>query len=106
MARGPSTANCCPALLPKQCGGRCAPQALAPLLQRRGHFDRETSATLTGTWGGDHRSLVGSFASDIAVEPVSPGRYRASLDHSWDLLPLPQGGVVASFALRAAGHEV
>jgi acyl-CoA thioesterase len=28
------------------------------------------------------------------------------LDHSWDLMPLPQGGVVASFALRAATAEV
>jgi acyl-CoA thioesterase len=49
---------------------------------------------------------VGSFAADISVEPVSPGHYRATLDHSWDLVPLPQGGIVASFALRAAEHEV
>ena len=50
--------------------------------------------------------LVGSFTEDVAVEPTSAGRYRAVLDHSWDLIPLPQGGIVTSFALRAACLEV
>ncbi|HUE59407.1 MAG TPA: thioesterase family protein [Acidimicrobiales bacterium] len=49
---------------------------------------------------------MGTFAEDVRVEPLGDGRYRASLDHSWDLVPLPQGGLVASFALRAAGMEV
>ena len=40
------------------------------------------------------------------VERRAPGRYRAALGHGWDLLPLPQGGVVSSFALRAATEEV
>ena len=40
------------------------------------------------------------------VEPVGAGRYVAVLEHGWDLVPLPQGGVVASFALRAAAAEV
>ena len=35
-----------------------------------------------------------------------PGRYAATLDHSWDLVPLPQGGIIASFALRASAAEV
>lgn len=49
---------------------------------------------------------MGTFAHDIQVERLSDGRYRATLDHSWDLMPLPQGGIIASFALRAAGLEV
>jgi acyl-CoA thioesterase len=49
---------------------------------------------------------VGSFAHDVIVESISPGHYRAHLDHSWDLMPLPQGGIVASFALQAARLEV
>ena len=50
-------------------------------------------------------SEVGTFADDVVVAPVGDGRYRAALDHSWDLL-LPQGGLVASFALRAAAAEL
>jgi len=49
---------------------------------------------------------MGTFASDIVVTAVEPGRYLANLDHSWDLVSLPQGGIVASFALRAAAMEV
>jgi len=49
---------------------------------------------------------VASFAEEITVEPAGEGRYRAFLSHDWDLAPLPQGGIVASFALRAAGFEV
>jgi acyl-CoA thioesterase len=50
--------------------------------------------------------MTGRFADDVVVEPAGAGRYRAQLDHSWDLFPLPQGGIVASFALRAATEEV
>jgi acyl-CoA thioesterase len=46
--------------------------------------------------------VSGVFSQDVVVECVAEGRYRAVLDHSWDLMPLPQGGIVASFALRAA----
>ncbi|HET6874331.1 MAG TPA: thioesterase family protein [Acidimicrobiales bacterium] len=49
---------------------------------------------------------MGTFAEDVVVEKVGAGSYRASLSHDWDLVPLPQGGVVASFALRAAATEV
>jgi acyl-CoA thioesterase len=48
----------------------------------------------------------GTFGEDVVVEAAGPGRYRAELGHEWDLAPLPQGGVVASFALRAAEAEV
>src|SRR5437588_9895939 len=47
-----------------------------------------------------------SFADDIVVEAVGEGRYRATLDHNWDVEPLPQGGVIVSFGLRAAAAEV
>jgi acyl-CoA thioesterase len=50
--------------------------------------------------------MSGIFADDIVVDKVGEGRYRATPDHSWDLIPLPQGGIVASFALRASGAEV
>lgn len=49
---------------------------------------------------------MGSFAEDVVVEQVGAGHYRAELDHSWDLVPLPQGGVVASLGLRAATQEI
>lgn len=49
---------------------------------------------------------MGTFAADVVVEPAGAGHYHAGLDHSWDLVPLPQGGVVASYALRAAGLEI
>ena len=49
---------------------------------------------------------MGTFAEDVRVDALGDGRYRAVLDHGWDLVPLPQGGLVASFALRAAGMEV
>jgi acyl-CoA thioesterase len=50
--------------------------------------------------------VSGIFAEDVVVERVGNGRYISVLDHSWDLIPLPQGGVVASFALRAASEEL
>ena len=46
--------------------------------------------------------MNGTFADDVVVERSGDGRYRAVLEHSWDLVPLPQGGIVASFGLRAA----
>jgi acyl-CoA thioesterase len=50
--------------------------------------------------------MGGTFADDVAVQPAGDGRYIAVLDHSWDLVPLPQGGIVASLALRAAAEEI
>jgi acyl-CoA thioesterase len=49
---------------------------------------------------------MGTFSDDVVVAPGGSGKYRAVLDHSWDLVSLPQGGIVASFALRAAEAEV
>jgi acyl-CoA thioesterase len=44
---------------------------------------------------------VNPFASASAVDRISDGRYHAFLDASWNLRPLPQGGVIAAVALRA-----
>lgn len=41
------------------------------------------------------------FAETTLVERVRDGSYRAVLDESWNLRPLPQGGVIAAIALRA-----
>lgn len=49
---------------------------------------------------------VGTFEQDIVVERLGEGRYRAVLDHSWDLVAVPQGGIVAALALRAATTEI
>jgi acyl-CoA thioesterase len=49
---------------------------------------------------------MGRFAEDVVVERTAAGRYRAELGHDWDLVSVPQGGVIASLALRAAGLEV
>ncbi len=50
--------------------------------------------------------MAGTFAQDVVVDPLGDGRYRAELDHGWDLVPLPQGGIIVSFALRAAQHAL
>lgn len=49
---------------------------------------------------------MGTFAEDVVVDRIGLGRYEAELSHGWDLMPLPQGGVVTSFALRAAAAEI
>jgi acyl-CoA thioesterase len=49
---------------------------------------------------------VGAFADDVTVTRIDDARYTAILDHSWDVVVLPQGGVLASFGLRAAMLEV
>jgi acyl-CoA thioesterase len=50
---------------------------------------------------------MGTFAEDVIVERTAAvGRYRAELSHDWDLVAVPQGGVIASLALRAAGLEI
>jgi acyl-CoA thioesterase len=48
---------------------------------------------------------MGSFRDDVVVQKVGDGRYTASLDDSWNVAALPQGGVVAAFGLRAAAEQ-
>ncbi|HEY4332402.1 MAG TPA: thioesterase family protein, partial [Ilumatobacteraceae bacterium] len=41
------------------------------------------------------------FASATSITRVRDGGYRAALDDSWNLRPLPQGGIITAIALRA-----
>ena len=45
--------------------------------------------------------MTDSFATVTTVAPTGPGRYEATIDESWNLRPLPQGGIVSAIALRA-----
>jgi len=46
------------------------------------------------------------FAEATAVTAVGPGWYTATVDPSWNLRPLPQGGIVTALALRAMAAEL
>lgn len=50
--------------------------------------------------------MGGPFAEEIVVAPDGPGRYRATLGPGWNLVPLPQGGIVTALALRAMEAEL
>jgi acyl-CoA thioesterase len=50
--------------------------------------------------------VTDTFASTTAVTPVEEGRYDAVIDSSWNLHPLPQGGIVTALALRAMGDAL
>jgi acyl-CoA thioesterase len=47
------------------------------------------------------RAVDPFFFEATSVASVGPGRYRATIDPSWNLRPLPQGGIVTAVALRA-----
>jgi acyl-CoA thioesterase len=49
--------------------------------------------------------MAGSFADDVVVRRMAEGRYRAAVDDSWNVMTLPQGGVIAAFGLRASAAE-
>ncbi len=42
-----------------------------------------------------------TFFDETAVTAVSPGVYEATIAEAWNLLPLPQGGIVTAVALGA-----
>ncbi len=46
------------------------------------------------------------FALATTVERVDAGRHRTVLDESWNLRPLPQGGIITAIALRAMEAEL
>lgn len=46
---------------------------------------------------------MGDLAADTDVTSVEPGRYRADLSPDWEIWG-PNGGYLASVAMRAAGH--
>ena len=45
--------------------------------------------------------MTHTFFDATAVEAVGAGRFGAVIDESWNLSPLPQGGIVTALALRA-----
>jgi len=47
-----------------------------------------------------------AFADGTRVEAEAPGRYAGHVDASWNLRPLPQGGIVTALALRAMAAEL
>jgi acyl-CoA thioesterase len=47
-----------------------------------------------------------SFAAEVVVESVDAGRYAGTLSDRWNLRPLPQGGVISAFALRAMAQAL
>lgn len=62
---------------------------------------------MTGRDGAASLPAVGSaFGVGTTVERQGEGRYRGDIDVSWNLRPLPQGGVVSAVALRAAAAEL
>ena len=47
---------------------------------------------------------MGNLAEDTQVERVDEHRYRATLNKDWAIWG-PMGGYIASFGVRAIGHE-
>jgi len=47
---------------------------------------------------------VGDLGVDTAVEALGDGRYRGRVNQDWEIWG-PEGGYIASIALRAAGAE-
>jgi acyl-CoA thioesterase len=45
--------------------------------------------------------VTNPFFTTTGVTPAGPGRYGATIDETWKLRPLPQGGIVSALALRA-----
>jgi len=47
-----------------------------------------------------------AFHDGTRVQPLEPGRYAAEIAASWNLRPLPQGGIVTALALRAMAAQL
>jgi acyl-CoA thioesterase len=62
---------------------------------------------LTQRGGGSERAGVGNpFLDGTVVRKLAPGRYQGDIEPIWNLRPMPQGGVVTAFALRAMAAEL
>jgi acyl-CoA thioesterase len=46
------------------------------------------------------------FLDSTSVVPAGPGRYAGTIDETWNLRPLPQGGIVTALAIRAMAHAL
>src|SRR3569623_1364732 len=50
---------------------------------------------------------MGRGLADLTeVRPTGDGRYSGTIDPTWNLRPMPQGGVVTALALRAMAAEL
>lgn len=47
-----------------------------------------------------------AFLDEVVVRATGSGRYDAVIDPGWNLVPLPQGGIVTATALRAMSAEL
>jgi acyl-CoA thioesterase len=52
-------------------------------------------------FGGERARVGNAFFASSSVTSTGSGRYDATIDESWNLRPLPQGGIVTALALRA-----
>ena len=50
--------------------------------------------------------MTHDFFDATAVAAVGDGRYQAVIDESWNLNPLPQGGIITALALRAMAEAL
>ena len=50
--------------------------------------------------------MTDHFSTVTAVTAAGPGRYQATIHESWNLRPLPQGGIVTAVGLRAMAEEL
>jgi acyl-CoA thioesterase len=50
--------------------------------------------------------VASPFTESTSVQPRGAGRYVANVHESWNLRPLPQGGVVSALAVRAMEAEL
>ncbi len=50
--------------------------------------------------------MTDHFSTVTAVTAAGPGRYQATIHESWNLRPLPQGGIVSAIGLRAMAEEL
>ena len=50
--------------------------------------------------------MTSPFLRVTRPDPTGPGRYAGLIDASWNLRPLPQGGVVTALAARAMAMEL
>lgn len=50
--------------------------------------------------------MTSRFATDTAVVPIGPGRYRGTIDPGWWIIRGPNGGYLAAIVTRAVRCEV
>ncbi len=50
--------------------------------------------------------MTNPFFATTSVRATGPDHYEAEIDQTWNLNPLPQGGIVSALALRAMDHTL